>query len=658
MQNTFQEFFQWLAVFDADILDNEAAVETKFVQPFFRLLGYADEYRREKFSIKASRRGKPGRKDEPDLIYFGTSDHADHNEATSLVIVEVKAPRINDLDDAIDQARRYAEYLKTPFLVVTNGCQLIVLKRHRHTQDETVFTGTVMSLKGISYARQLYDLLHFDIVTQIKAQLGNTLLHERYVLVERILRQHPDVQDILVQEAFTPSITHDDNHIKVTRSTIALDCILPVAFQEGRCTIAFSNILRRGLLVELTHQQILGTLMLGMHTPPEWNARLFLHQLDDGSYEVALGTIRTSLSVEEALDLCACVDVMCEVYQSAIVEVEDALETWDYPRMEIDGVHGFYVLSLSTSLWTCMKTFANAFDYSSGNSKWHIFEAHPTAIRVCDNKARIDSVLLWPKVSQKFLPGSMVDVVIQIPDWYLYPQHKKLYGSWQHPIGSQGVWTAHFTKNWLLKIFIPKVRRYYWWKYPFLSPTIQERHIDDMLYPVASLNNVHSAAALIPFLYNLHDWVSRYPTKRIAATRLQPLYLTLIEIVRTVDASVINIHYVLSKLYQITTILSLDVESAGDQTLLDGLSQDHKQVLNYLAWNEARITKEAYEHSVVADLLMRALVAVLQEERIALSQAQLNALIKVGLPLWKQWRFEVRHVYRYMKMLECDPASR
>src|SRR6266436_1138819 len=68
----FDSFFAWLQAFDPSLLTNEAEVESKFIVPFFQLLGYPQTCCRLQYSLKMyepSSRGKRGKGQTIDQIY-------------------------------------------------------------------------------------------------------------------------------------------------------------------------------------------------------------------------------------------------------------------------------------------------------------------------------------------------------------------------------------------------------------------------------------------------------------------------------------------------------------------------------------------------------------------------------------------------------------
>src|SRR5260221_5695030 len=91
----FDQFFAWLQTLDPYLFQNEAEVESKFVVPFFQHLGYPEASRHPQYSLKMyepGRRGRGGRGQAIDQIYFSTTKQQEQTAVTSLIIVEAKDP--------------------------------------------------------------------------------------------------------------------------------------------------------------------------------------------------------------------------------------------------------------------------------------------------------------------------------------------------------------------------------------------------------------------------------------------------------------------------------------------------------------------------------------------------------------------------------------
>lgn len=405
-----EHLVDWASNFDPSRLQSEDDVETKFILPFFQLLGYPETYRRGKYAINDYQPGKRGRKSETDHIYFSTDNPAKQNADTALLLIEAKKAQEHDLEGAIQQARHYGDLLKVLFLVITNGVQIKVLKRLRYQGDEIIFDITVDQLRDRILATEVYNQLQFETVTRLKEQASDPLRHIQYVKLMRTLDLYPDVQAQIAKGDFELSTVREGRHLTVRKPKVAITCELPIAFEEGSCRIAFSNIMLRGLTCHLSHEEVLTDFLVGLETLPDWEARPFLRKTVHDTFEARLGETTVNLSEHEAYELCNAVDEVCKQYKDIMMETTNALETWDFRPVKIENEQGFELLSVEPWLWEKMKQFSHEFDYDNGDSEWHIFWEQNLSIRVY-SKGGPNHVVIWPKFGGGLLPSDQVDLL-------------------------------------------------------------------------------------------------------------------------------------------------------------------------------------------------------------------------------------------------------
>ena len=467
--NTFIRFFQ---EFNSQILQNEDDVETKFVIPMFEHLGYGSSYRRGKFPIITYNPKRSGRKPEADSIYFSTDDKEKQNEDTSLLLIEAKEPKKENLGDDVKQAKFYVSYLKPIFYIVTNGIHIIVYKSHHHRSDECLFNCPVDAFKNADNATKLYKQLNFSTVKQIKQSAIDGLTNSLYVEIMQILRQKPDFLAQIERGDFTSYTFEDEQQGKVTISKpkVALECELPFIFSGGNCKIEFSNIMLRGLTCQLTHDDIVHDFLIGLNTQPHWNTRRFIHQSSDGTFVAQLGETKVILSEQETEDLCACVDFVGEKYKKALISSETLLKSWDYQPIqtfEIPGypflIRGFSLVSMRPWLWQLIMQFARTFDYLDSKTDWHIFDARRHSIRIITNQQSLTNAVLWPITEDNGgrINNDWLNILYYEPDEQYMSYKRGHKHSWKECIGLQGIWTVKYTQEWISNCLIPKVLSHY-----------------------------------------------------------------------------------------------------------------------------------------------------------------------------------------------------
>lgn len=689
--NQARQLMEWLKAFKSQCLQNEDEVETKFVIPLFQKLGYRDEFYRGKYSIGGYSPGKKGRKPESDRVYFSVGDLELQDRKTSLIVIEAKEPKITKLNEAIRQAEYYETHLKPIFLVATNGRNIIVIHPERYTESQTVFNLTIEELSSkIETAKNFYDQLNFEAVNQRKKEYqAGTLSYEKYALLDRSLRNHPELPAILEQGELEPEIIHNisESRLRIVKPKISIECELPILLKEGFCEIEFSNILRRGLKIRVNHQYILGKFMIGLGTSPNWGTRSFIKKVSEDAFKVVLGESSTTLSRMEVEDLCLCVDEICQKYKAVILDIETSLKAEKHKPVDIPSycTPGFHLLSVQQWFWDLMKKFSEEQYQSNDESEWDIFDWNSRAIRI--GKSHHISALLYPVHSDSDSSNNLlrgyVDIVYalnNIPSPSHFSRLDKT--PWRDDVGPKGIWTIDYTKNWLVEKLIPKVEEryskeveeYYWqfsqnseqgWYRPYIS---NEIYINRRI----PLEEVSEPEHLAVYLSDVHSWIGMYDCN-LDASLLRPYYRTFVELCKQADFSTAHIDYLIEKLdvglHQteqkcnldflrnlnenyvrkdlIANLISLSVASqaqlnAAKQALIKIWQQDYV----FEAWDQhlERINDAQYESSSNADLMSRSFIAVIQDCEIRFSQAQLNAAKQALIPLWQQSQFEERYV--------------
>jgi hypothetical protein len=646
-QNQIDLLSNWINAFDHHLLQNEDDVETKFVIPFFQYLGYPDKCRRGKYPLKTYTPGKSGRKPEIDQVYFSVEKPDEQNADTSLVIIEAKEPHIVDLEDAVIQALFYSHHLTPLLVMVTNAYQTRIVKRHRFKTDEVIFDGTIDELKDGLQLANIFRQLNFETVKRLKEAATSEMTHKQYALLERSLQRQPDLQGVLQQGDFQSSTSRVGNRLTIVRPKVAVVCDLPLAFDEGSCLIEFSNVTLHGLTVHLTHQNILGDLMMGLNTDPRWRTRRFIQQMDDGTFEAQLGQSAIRLSETEVYDLCACIDEMCEEYKNIIVEAENILETWECEQIQVEDIKGFYIVSIQQWLWELMKKFADEFDYGNGDSEWHIFERQNISIRIVKRRPLDDHAFVWPKVEinlGSLLPADRVELLYEVPTWHLESIERVHKTSWKHTVGLHGTWTVNQTKKWIMEKFIPKVCGYYandYKRHQFDTETIVDIHHRRDYIP---FQEIIEPKHLEMYVEEISTW-SMHRHVKLAAELLKPYYKALTDLIHGADPITVDISYCTEKLAYIDRHFSGAPFSSKSDKVFFGSKWTYGDILNSLKYHVTRMQRSETEESSYTDNISRVFLAILRKGIVHFSQAQLNLAKQALLPLLEQSRFEMRYVF-------------
>lgn len=661
---SFEDFYKWLKQYRSGALipNIEKDVEVKFVIPLFQRLGYPDECRRQEFHISSHK--KSGTGEFADFVYFSEPEPSRQNERNTLIIVEAKKLDQKNLDTATKQAQAYGAKLKTPLLVVTNGFALIIIQRRPFAEDEVLIESNVEVLCEFQEARRLYDLLSFSKVRELKEILSNPIKHNQLLQHSKLLTTYPEVLSKLKQDSFEPQSKRDKNKITVTRSKVSIICELPVLFYEGSCRITFSRPLLHGMSFTLDHKAILRSLLVGLEQDFHLGLRGFLQEdKGNGNYVARLGTTTLLLTEEEASDLCSCVDEIFTEYKRVIESTEDVLQTWNYPRIETDQVSGFHMVSVPKFLWDLMLEFANTFDYSNGNSDWHIFQYARFEICVYPH-ADIHVIL-----QQSIQPGDYHthDEVQIIYHPYIGSSYGKNARTWFDEVGANGIWTITYTKYWVLNHFIPEVLEYYsdqlsnqfakgsfqlWLRKTFqprefkrlmflyLKKSVQETILDAQQNTILPLSQVAKPKHLEPYIQDVSNLKS---SGRITSSLVKPYFSSMMQLISNAYPN--QVGYMYSKLSACTWQHSSVGESARHQFKDPSFNDfSFKVVLKCIAERIHYVELLGYETAHDLDMISRVFLASLTDEDLSFTQASLNRAISAIEPIWKEARFEQKYL--------------
>lgn len=633
ISNETKQFIQWIQSFDYRVLKNKDDVEINFIVPMFRHLCYPKTYSAGNYPLNTQNIEKNL---ESIYIYFSTDDVIKQNAETALIIAIYLEPNSNNFPEAIERAKFYSTYLKPLYFLVTNGYHVRIFKYFIYHKEELIFDKSVDSLKNTHIATEFYNNFNFNLVKNIDKNTANISKYTQYSLIEKSLRRY-NLQEIVANTDFRTSTFREGDRLTVVKPKVVIECNLPKASGEGNCQIQFSSVILRGLKVSLNHQYILGNLMTGLNTRPEWGCRSFLKQLDDNAFEVNLGQTTVILSDLETADLCLCIDIVAQEYKKAIIAFENALETWDFEFTDFLGVRGVNLFSVDAKLWRLMHNFANEFNYVQGKSEWHLFQQEDISIRV--SRGIRDHAFILPKPVNylSILPNGIINIVYEINDVHLQSLEKGEMNTWQQDIGPRGTWTAKYTQQWLLNQFIPKVIDYYSAKYPLSEEELLNNILNTENNRI-SITKINEIQELIPYLQDIQSWLNIY-IENGSTTLLRVYYRAFTNLVRNTDSSIEGMDYI------IRNLSLMETDNTKDRVKSNFQKWSFKDVIYYLDAQVGRINNYQHENSFKAVLITRIFIWIIEHGKISCSQAQLNAAKQALLPLWEQSRFEMRHVY-------------
>jgi len=631
--DSLQLFIKWIQSFDICVLKTEEDVEKKFILPMFQHLGYPDSYRQNKYTLISNNLDNSANQLKNAQIYFKTDDVIRQNADTSLIIIIYLHPNTHDFHTAITQAKFYSRYLKPLLFFVTNGHEIKVFKYFNYHREEAIFDTIIDTLKNSHISEKFYNQLNFQLIKKASKSIFNNS-NAQFNSIEKYLIRHKDFCSVLEKSEFEPCFIKESHRLVIVKPKVLIECNLPRAFAKGHCLIQFSNVILRGLKITLNHEQILGQLMIGLHTKPESSCRRFIKQIDADTFEANLGQTTVILSELEASDLCLCVDVICQAYKQTIVDFENNLETWEFKFIDLPNARGFHLFSVDLKLWKIIHNFIKKFNYAQGKSEWHLFDQGNSSIRV--SRGIRDHAFILPILgnSGSALSHNQVDILYEVNDVHLVTLESNQLTSWQEDIGPRGTWTAKYTKTWLIEKFIPQVISYSQ-QHQVLKFELNNNILD---YPTQHtiLKEINEIKDLLPYLRDIQAWLNIY-IENLSASCLQQYYKVFTELVRNSDSAITGIDYITKTLHRLNWA----------NTSQNWAINTFKDVMYCLDAQVDRINNVKYESSLEADLITRVFIWIIEYGKINYSQAQLNAAKQDVLILWEQCRFEMRHVYPY-----------
>lgn len=236
--------------------------------------------------------------------------------------------------------------------------------------------------------------------------------------------------------------------------SVRLTGLLPKSYNQcGSCSFEFRSVFISDCLITLSHKEITQKLFLGLNTEYKLEKRGFIvgqHYNIPDLYYIQLGNNRLTLNKEEVEELCTLIDDFAEVFVNRFQSIETK---WGITNFYDFDPYDFSVklIKIKRSLWRKMIEFSWEFDFTKGNSDWHIFNRINGMIMLyLDHKALTK---LEPENTESYLYESYMN-----PDedlWIKWKRYDYRFIKGEEP------WTAQRTYDWLIEKFIPYVLYYY-----------------------------------------------------------------------------------------------------------------------------------------------------------------------------------------------------
>lgn len=232
---------------------------------------------------------------------------------------------------------------------------------------------------------------------------------------------------------------------------------------QGSCILTFRSLKIRNCEIEVSHEEIMSQLFVGMNTQPELKLRGFIDTVYESEdiYSIRIGKVQFSLTLEEVNQLCKVIDFFGKAYLKELRKLEGKLGTYLFEESK-NRKNSYRLLKIKRTLWGEMIDFACAHDYDNGNSEWHMFQDNGKLIHV---NTKFDNQKYDSGTHVKLYPEQEDSLNLRHPDedvWVIWePPHSVEFESILNNVNKRQLWDLVITYHWLKKEFIPEVLRYF-----------------------------------------------------------------------------------------------------------------------------------------------------------------------------------------------------
>lgn len=201
-------------------------------------------------------------------------------------------------------------------------------------------------------------------------------------------------------------------------------------------------------------------LFQGLGTPPHACSRSFIETYDkhNDEYLIQLGNNRFLLSADDTLDLCVVIDKLAVWYLAKLKHGEcEVLHSIKFKRADYGG---YLLCGITMALWQEIIRFAQAHDYTEGETHWHIFDANSYYLKIfcrseSDNRFEYRA-FIHPELDKNIVLGSLGEyspyVWLRWDPSFLQTLNKKATAL---KFGTS--WDVAHTYRWINSELIPKV---------------------------------------------------------------------------------------------------------------------------------------------------------------------------------------------------------
>ncbi|MGK3613403.1 hypothetical protein WMZ06_04725 [Bacillus sp. SW7] len=244
-----------------------------------------------------------------------------------------------------------------------------------------------------------------------------------------------------------------NNSVEVNSHSVRISGHLPrLEEREGSCLLTFNSFYLRQVNISLSHQEILKTLYRGYKTPLTLSMRPYVMETtlyqELKTYSINIGGCVFNLELGEVKHLIRAIDIFMENYIEAIKKIENKIESNHFYPM-VHDLNNYKLICIPSNLFEKIMLFIQKHDYAAGDSKWHIFDAHGSMIKVYDKNAGEYHCFIYPIADNN--------------DGYSwYNSNDRVWLVWDYiGISAKELWSVQKTYRWLVEDLIPTVETFF-----------------------------------------------------------------------------------------------------------------------------------------------------------------------------------------------------
>ena len=474
----------------------------------------------------------------------------------------------------------------------------------------------------------------------------NTLLRNQHELVSTFFNN--EIADSFCIQTLQldkyPSEFHENyknrfgNHVRIENRSVSLDIFLPDT--EGNSVsagFAFARSDLRGVSFAVS-RVVVGWLQWRAHSDSMQDCPFLikLEQFDESVLQAP--DVRLSLEPKEVEEFDWVLSEAWSEYIQAANTVEHEWRTLRFPR--IDSMKNRYVFGLFRIrrwFWRMILKYANAHDYSHGDSDSFIFDGAPGVLKV---RAHVGKPRAGPSVGHHLIAYGYTEGGITTPwddDVVLGWEPLKYIGGRPVACTPSDAWNAEHAHNWLLNTLFPRV----------LSWVISQEEKEDRLNILWRLIGRKSSATRTRSLLTVKDFVVSLGSGKYSNSGLRLVDIgEAIDLVHTLQSHfsaygtrvsikkslIINVLRLSSRLARQTAKLDepyirsrLNLGNGTIVAELDGLINTPEKI---------------YTDPACLDMALRALTAIIRDSG-NLPDVELDVVAELLSPLWERYREDI-----------------